>query len=185
MRESRNRFVTASLAATVALVALSSCGGADRRGGDMPEAGAAPEPVIVAFFDAMAAADDERVHDLVAFPILWDSRCRAFPDHAALQERLEKDRSGDLEIHAEVVRRLDPAAPPEGDDEDSDHIRDGLAKLSATEGCGPAVDPLLVEGTTGDVRYYLVALHVAEEVVPTAVRVRHTDAGWRVTGLDN
>lgn len=146
------------------------------------------EQTIERFLQAAAAADGDGVAESAAFPFLWDARCRVLVDATALHERLVADRLDGRSFRVEVRGRLGTLPEPSLPDleaEWQDHVRDSLAKLTARDGCDDETDPLLAEGVAGDVAYFLVVLHVDGEAVPTVMRVRRTELGWRVTGLDN
>ncbi len=150
--------------------------------GAAPVAGEDPPAAVArAFFTALLAGDRAAAEALVAYPLVWDARCRVFAGPAELHARLDQERTPPPGARVAAVR-----APADGDGLDERAARSIRQLQQPVGGCAdPALDALLTRGAAGEQVIRIVTLVVGDEQVPTVVRLTRGPSGWRVTGIDN
>jgi len=169
----------------LALAACATAGGGSSAAGEAAQA--SPEQVAQAFLDAIVKGDLDTVATKVAYPLMWDSKCRFLASEAELRQRLADNPVPEgKSVTTEVLGRLVPEAslPTDLPDWDRGRLRSSLRKYIEGACEGDAAAPF--EGAKQGQLVYLHTLIVVNgSRAPTVLRLKKTGQGWRVTGLDN
>ena len=153
-----------------------------------------PEEVAVALLEALIASDTQMVMENVSFPLMWDARCKILADSETLKKILEGSPvPKDKNIQARIVRRVELSkSAVEGESERvQSTVQSSLEKFSSDKLCDDPISTIVPADTVRASKegefVYLLAVIVIDGTteVPTMLRIKKTDSGWRVTGLDN
>ena len=178
--------------AALLLVALVACGGPSpttpsssakhQAGGNKAD----PDVVAAAnmarkFWGALIAHDDHGIDEAIAFPFMWDERCRIFRSRAEMNAHLSTvEQPPDVRIGD--VHPLSPSDVP-------DELKEAIEDLSATDGCTAEIGPLQAEAARMERSFVVVDMFVAGQKIPTVTRLSRSTGiaitSWRVTGIDN